>query len=106
MKPALAIILGFVLISGCAAESSLRRTDQSQRAQAMTQTRAATGLKCQAVQADWPIRVDRMDDWPDELYSEYKTWAEGCDRRVSYLVVCRGGNNECWFADQARPESD
>ena len=105
MKTALAIALGFALISGCATDSSLRRTDQSRLAQAMAQKRAVAELKCKEAQADWPIRSDRMDDWPDELYSEYKTWAEGCDRRVISLVVCRG-DNVCWFADQTRPEPD
>lgn len=105
MNPVLAISLGFAFISGCAAESSLHRTDQSELARQMTRTRAIADLACKTVEVDWPIRIDRMDDWPDELYSEYKTWAEGCDRRISYLVVCRGGN-ECWFADQARPETD
>lgn len=105
MKPALAIALAVALLSGCAAESSMHRTDQSGLAREMTRTRAVDDLKCKTVEADWPIRIDRMDDWPEELYSEYKTWAEGCDRRISYLVVCRGGHG-CWFADQARPETD
>jgi hypothetical protein len=71
----------------------------------MTQKRAVADLKCEEASADRPIRGDRMDNWPDELYSEYNAWAEGCGRQVSYLVVCRKGN-VCTFADQASPPTD
>lgn len=86
------------LLTGCVSDTALLRTDNTPAAQAMTQTRAMADLKCREAVADRPIRSDRMDDWPDELYSEYTSWAEGCGRRVSYVVVCRNGNL-CAFAD-------
>lgn len=98
-------LLAFALLAGCVADTALFRTDNSSAAQTMTQKRAVADLKCREAVADRPIRSDHMDDWPDELYSEYKTWAEGCDRQVSYVVVCRNGNL-CAFADQPQPSAD
>ena len=93
------------LIAGCAADPALLRTDNSKVAQAMTQQRAVVDLKCPGAEADWPLRGDRMEDWPDELYSEYQTWAEGCGRRVRYVVVCHA-DNRCAFADRPLPPAD
>lgn len=96
------LLTAVTLFAGCVSDTALLRTDNTSAAQAMTQKRAMAELKCREAVADRPIRSDRMDDWPDELYSEYTTWAEGCDRRVGYVVICRNGNL-CAFADLPQP---
>ncbi len=93
------------LLAGCVTDEALFRNDNSLASQAMAQQRAVMDLSCEEAMADRPIRSDRMEDWPDELYSEYKVWAEGCGSNVSYVVVCRSGN-VCSFADRPVPQQD
>ena len=92
--------LPLVLLSGCVTSSDLSRVDYSELAQAMTRQRAAVDLKCREVIADRPIRSDRMDEWEDGLYSQYKAWADGCGRAVRYDVVCKTVS-ACQFADRS-----
>jgi hypothetical protein len=91
-----------LLISACVQDTALWRSDNSDEVQAMVRDRAAKDLRCPDVLADRPIRGDRMENWPEELHSEYNAWAEGCGRRASYRVLCWNGNL-CAFSDRPRP---
>jgi hypothetical protein len=91
-----------LVISACVQDTALWRSDNSDEVQAMVRDRAARDLRCPDVLADRPIRGDRMDNWPEELHSEYNAWAEGCGRRASYRVLCWNGNL-CAFSDRPRP---
>ncbi|GAB6046300.1 hypothetical protein JCM19379_01220 [Methyloparacoccus murrellii] len=101
MKPVPLLMLS--LLAGCS-PALPPLTDQSDQVQLMARQRAMRDLHCADATADRPIRGDRMEDWSDELYSEYKAWAEGCQRRIQYQVVCRSGR-PCAFAD-APPSVD
>jgi hypothetical protein len=90
------------MISACVQDTALWRSDNSDEVEVMVRDRAAKDLRCPDVLADRPIRGDRMDNWPEELHSEYKAWAEGCGRRASYRVLCWNGNL-CAFSDRPRP---
>jgi hypothetical protein len=91
-----------LLISACVQDTALWRSDNSDEVQVMVRDRAARDLRCPDALADRPIRGDRMDNWPEELHSEYNAWAEGCGRRASYRVLCWNGNL-CAFSDRPRP---
>ncbi len=92
--------LPLLLLSGCVTSSDLSRADYSELAQEMTRQRAAVDLKCREFIVDRPIRSDRMDEWEDGLYSQYKAWADGCGRAVRYDVVCKTVSG-CQFADHS-----
>jgi hypothetical protein len=95
-------VIAGLLISACVQDTALWRSDNSDEVHVMVRDRAARDLRCPDVLADRPIRGDRMDNWPEELHSEYNGWAEGCGRRVSYRVLCWNGNL-CAFSDRPRP---
>ena len=98
--------IGMVMVglglSACVQDSALWRSDNTDEVQVMVRDRAAKDLRCPDVLADRPIRGDRMDQWPEELHSEYHAWVEGCGRRESYRVLCWNGNL-CAFSDRPRP---
>lgn len=93
----------FALITGCISDSELIRSDNTAKVMEMTRQRATIDLKCTLAVADRPIRRDSMSGWTQALHSEYTAWAEGCNKQVRYLVVCKDGD-VCFFADQRPPE--
>jgi hypothetical protein len=88
-----------LLLSGCGFFQETVTRDFSIDSQAMAEQRARVDLSCRNPKADRPIRRDSMTNWQYEIYSEYKVWVEGCNKQITYLVVCRE-DEPCRFADQ------
>jgi len=97
------IVLLGLSMSGCVFDQESVHRDFSIDSQAMAEQRSRVDLSCKNPKADRAIRRDSMTDWQDEIYSEYKVWVEGCNKRITYLIVCRE-DEPCRFADQIEIE--
>lgn len=93
-----ALLLVSVSLFGCVMDSPAVHRDDSARVRLLGEERAHKDLSCAAAKAGRPVRTVRMSDWGEPLFTEYRTFVEGCGKHVTYLIACRD-DDACTFAD-------
>jgi hypothetical protein len=98
-------LLSLLSLTACVMDSPILQRDDTARARSLGETRARTDLSCTQVKAGRPIRSDRMTDGDEPLFSEYRTWVEGCGKHITYVIACHE-DDECIFSDQIGLQSE
>jgi hypothetical protein len=91
------LLLGLIS-SGCVMDSPAVHRDDTARVKQLAEDRAHQDLACPSAKAGRPVRSVRMSDWGEPLFAEYRTWAEGCGKHVTYLIACHD-DDACAFVD-------
>jgi len=84
--------------SGCVTDSPAVHRDDTAKVRSLGEERAHKDLGCPSAKAGRPVRSVRMSDWGEPLYTEYRSWVEGCGKHVTYVIACHD-DDECQFAD-------
>ena len=99
MKYLALLLLGWTL-SGCVSDAPAVHRDDAAKVRALGEERAHKDLGCASAKAGRPVRSVRMSDWGEPLYTEYRTWVEGCGKHVTYVIACHD-DDECQFSAPA-----
>ncbi len=91
------LLLGWTL-SGCVSDAPAVHRDDAAKVRALGEERAHKDLGCASAKAGRPVRSVRMSDWGEPLYTEYRTWVEGCGKHVTYVIACHD-DDECQFSE-------
>lgn len=97
LKTLIIVVAGFFM-TACVMDSEILQRDDTARVRNLGEERAHADLACPNVKAGRPVRSDRMTDWGEPLFSEYRTWVEGCGKHITYVIACHE-DDECVFSD-------
>lgn len=97
MKYLALLLLGWTL-SGCVSDAPAVHRDDAAKVGALAEERAHKDLGCASAKAGRPVRSVRMSDWGEPLFTEYRTWVEGCGKHVTYVIACHD-DDECQFSE-------
>ena len=94
--------LAFLFLSlwlcGCVTDSPAVHRDDTGKVRSLGEARAQKDFACASAKAGRPVRSVRMSDWGEPLFTEYRTFVEGCGKHVTYVIACRD-DDDCAFSD-------
>ena len=76
---------------------AVHRNDAA-KVQLLGEERAHKDLSCPSAKAGRPVRSVLMSDWGEPLFTEYRTFVEGCGKHVTYVIACHD-DEDCFFAE-------
>jgi len=94
----LALFFVSVSLFGCVMDSPAVHRNDAAKAQLLGEERAHKDLSCPSAKAGRPVRSVRMSDWGEPLFTEYRTFVEGCGKHVTYVIACHD-DEDCFFAE-------
>lgn len=97
VKPLAALFLSMAL-SACVMDSPAVHRDDTAKVRLIAEERGKRDLACPSAKYGRSIQSVRMTDWGEPLFTEYRTFVEGCGKHITYIVACHD-DEECVFAD-------
>lgn len=85
-------------LTGCVTDSPALHRDDAAKVRSLGEERAHKDLACPSAKAGRPVRSVRMSDRGEPLFTEYRTFVEGCGKHVTYVIACHD-DDDCVFGD-------